>query len=416
MHRAAQIVGHLDKPSQGTLSANNVAAKKDDDIVIIAPYRTALCRAKRGGFRDSTVTQMLAPVLKRILDETRIDPKSVGDIVVGTVQAPGSLRQIECRQAQFIAGFPETTTLRTVNRQCSSGLQAVADVAAAIRAGYYDIGVAAGAESMSLDQRWQWYVPILDEVTRNKNARNCMTPMGITSENVAAKFGISRQEQDAIGLRSHQRAFAARERFRAEIVPVVTIQKDPKTGVERRVTVERDDGVRPDASAASMAKLRPAFKKGGTTTAANSSQVSDGAAAMLMMKRSTARRLGLEVMGSLKSFAVVGCPPEIMGIGPALAIPEAVKRAGLSIGDVDLFEINEAFASQAGYCVKKLGLSWDKVNVNGGAIALGHPLGCTGARAVATLLHEMKRRRQKYGVVSMCIGSGQGAAAVFERD
>lgn len=391
------------------------SAKNPDDIVLVSVVRTAICKARKGGFNSTPVPTLLAPVFKKLL-ATGIDPKLINEIVVGTVQAPGSLRQIECRMAQFIAGIPKEATLMTCNRQCSSGLQAIADVAAAIRAGYYEVGIAAGVETMSLDAKFQWYSPIDPAVPTISDARNCMTPMGITSENVAEKYGITRVEQDTLAVMSHNRAEAAKQKFKEEIVPITTVWKDLKTGKTEKVVIDTDDGVRAGGSVESLGKLKPAFKPSGTTTAGNSSQVSDGAAGALVMKRSTANRLGLPVELILRSYAVVGCPPEIMGIGPAVAIPEALKRANLSTSDIDLYEINEAFASQAVYSVKKLGLSWDNVNVNGGAIALGHPLGCTGARMTATLLHELKRRGQKRGVVSMCIGSGMGAAAVFERD
>jgi len=256
-------------------------------------------------------------------------------------------------------------------------------------------------------------------IALNKQAKECLIPMGITSENVAKDYNISREEQDELAVRSHQRAAAAIKsgKFKDEIVAVTTKVKDEKEKTEKDVTVWRDEGVREDTSLEGLAKLPAAFAKGGTTTAGNSSQVSDGAAAVLLMRRRTAQRLGLaaQVLGVFRSFAVAGVPPRVMGIGPAFAIPMALKQAGLTVNDIDLYEINEAFASQAVYCVNKLGLSWDKVNVNGGAIALGHPLGCTGARQTATLLHEMKRRKARYGVVSMCIGSGMGAAAVYER-
>ena len=241
--------------------------------------------------------------------------------------------------------------------------------------------------------------------------------MGITSENVAAKYGISRAVQDELAAQSHARAAAARAsgRFKDEIVPVRTIQKGAD-GETREVTVSEDDGIRPGVTAEQLAKLPPAFKKGGSTTAGNASQVSDGAAAVLVARRSTAAALGLPVLGVWRSFAVVGVDPELMGIGPALAIPAALKLAGMRTSDVSLFELNEAFASQATYCGRVLGLDGARVNVNGGAIALGHPLGATGARCVATLLSELHKRGERTGVISMCIGSGMGAAAVLTRD
>ncbi|KAM1007312.1 hypothetical protein PS2_003891 [Malus domestica] len=313
---------------------------------------------------------------------------------------------------------PDTVPIRTVNRQCSSGLQAVADVAASIKAGYYDIGIAAGLESMTVDKlgRSRKINPKVDIFAQ---ARNCLLPMGITSENVAQRYGVTREEQDTAAVESHRRAAVATAsgKFKDEIVPVSTKIVDPKTGEERPVTISVDDGIRPNTNMNDLAKLRPAFKPDGSTTAGNASQVSDGAGAVLLMKRSLAMQKGLPILGVFRSFAAVGVDPTVMGVGPAAAIPVAVKSAGLELDDIDLFEINEAFASQYVYCCKKLELDPEKVNVNGGAIALGHPLGATGARCVATLLNEMKRRGRdhRFGVISMCIGSGMGAAAVFER-
>ncbi|XAR58708.1 Acetyl-CoA C-acyltransferase [Bertholletia excelsa] len=318
----------------------------------------------------------------------------------------------------FYAGFPDTVPIRTVNRQCSSGLQAVADVAAYIKAGFYDIGIGAGVETMTVDniERIKSDNPKVDTFAQ---ARDCLLPMGITSENVAEHYGVTRQEQDQAAVVSHQRAAAASAsgKFKDEIVPVYTKVVDPKTGEVKPIIVSVDDGIRPNTNMADLAKLKPAFKKDGTTTAGNASQLSDGAGAVLLMKRSLAMQKGLPILGVFRSFAAVGVDPAVMGVGPVAAIPAAVKSAGLELDDIGLFEINEAFASQYVYSCKKLKLDTNKVNVNGGAMALGHPLGATGARSVATLLYEMKRRGKdcRFGVISMCIGSGMGAAAVFER-
>ncbi|NWI78918.1 THIKB thiolase, partial [Dryoscopus gambensis] len=279
---------------------------------------------------------------------------------------------------------------------------------------------------------------ISSSMVDNPKARDCLIPMGITSENVAEKFGVSRKKQDAFALASQQnnegvkqtfslhfilcegftsgRAAKAQQMglFKTEIVPVKTTVAD-NDGNKKTITVHQDEGIRPSTTLEGLAKLKPAFKEDGSTTAGNASQVSDGAAAVLLAKRSKAAQLGLPVLGVLRSFAVVGVPPDVMGIGPAYAIPVAVEKAGLTLNDIDIYEINEAFASQAVYCVEKLGIPMEKVNPLGGAIALGHPLGCTGARQVVTLLNELKRRgKRAYGVVSMCIGTGMGAAAVFE--
>ncbi|XP_077252594.1 3-ketoacyl-CoA thiolase 2, peroxisomal-like [Tasmannia lanceolata] len=389
-----------------------------DDVVIVAAYRTAHCKSKRGGFKDTHADDLLTPVLKAVIEKTNVNPNEVGDIVVGTVLAPGSTRAMECRMAAFYAGFPETVPIRTVNRQCSSGLQAVADVAAYIKAGFYDIGIGAGLESMTVNSM-AWETPVNPKVKSYPQAQDCLLPMGITSENVAHRYGVTRQEQDQAAVTSHKRAAEATAsgKFKNEIIPVATKIVDPKTGEEKHVTISVDDGIRASTTLSDLAKLRPVFKKDGTTTAGNSSQVTDGAGAVLLMRRAVALQKGLPILGVFRSFVAVGVDPAVMGVGPAVAIPAAVKSAGLEINDIDLFEINEAFASQFVYCCKKLELDPEKVNVNGGAMALGHPLGATGARCVATLLHEMGRRGKdcRFGVVSMCIGSGMGAAAVFER-
>ncbi|XP_057534869.1 3-ketoacyl CoA thiolase 1, peroxisomal-like isoform X1 [Amaranthus tricolor] len=404
--------------SSGDDGSHQRNASFGDDVVIVAACRTAICKSKRGGFKDTLADDLLAPVLKALIDKTNVNPCEVGDIVVGTVLPPGSERAIECRMATFYAGFPDTVPVRTVNRQCSSGLQAVADVAACIKAGFYDIGIGAGVESMTID-RVDRPRKINPKVETFAQAKDCLLPMGITSENVAERYGVTRQEQDEAAVESHRRAAAATAsgKFKEEIVPVSTKIVDPKTGEEKHVTISVDDGIRPNSNMVDLAKLKPSFKKDGSSTAGNSSQVSDGAGAVLLMKRSLAMKKGLPILGVFRSFAAVGVDPAVMGIGPAFAIPAAVKSAGLKLDDIDLFEINEAFASQYVYCRKQLNLDPAKVNVNGGAIALGHPLGATGARCVATLLHEMRRQGRdcRFGVISMCIGSGMGAAAVFER-
>ncbi|XP_027363552.1 3-ketoacyl-CoA thiolase 2, peroxisomal isoform X3 [Abrus precatorius] len=355
-----------------------------DDVVIVAAYRTPLCKSKRGGFKDTLADDLLAPVLKAVLEKTSLNPGEVGDIVVGTVLAPGSQRASECRMAAFYAGFP---------------------------------GIGAGLESMTSNPMG-WEGSVNPKVKLFEQAQNCLLPMGITSENVAHRFGVSRKEQDQAAVESHRRAAAATAsgKFKDEIIPVSTKIVDPKTGEEKSVTISVDDGIRPSTTLSDLGKLKPVFKKDGSTTAGNSSQVTDGAAAVLLMKRSVAVQKGLPILGVFRTFSAVGVDPAIMGVGPAAAIPVAVKAAGLELDDIDLFEINEAFASQFVYCRNKLGLDPEKVNVNGGAMAIGHPLGATGARCVATLLHEMKKRGRdcRFGVISMCIGTGMGAAAVFE--
>nr|AAA41471.1 3-ketoacyl-CoA thiolase 2 (EC 2.3.1.16) [Rattus norvegicus] len=420
MHRLQVVLGHLaGRPeSSSALQAAPCSATfpqaSASDVVVVHGRRTPIGRAGRGGFKDTTPDELLSAVLTAVLQDVKLKPECLGDISVGNVLEPGA-GAVMARIAQFLSGIPETVPLSAVNRQCSSGLQAVANIAGGIRNGSYDIGMACGVESMSLSNRGN---PgnISSRLLESDKARDCLIPMGITSENVAERFGISRQKQDAFALASQQKAASAQSKgcFRAEIVPVTTTVLDDK-GDRKTITVSQDEGVRPSTTMEGLAKLKPAFKDGGSTTAGNSSQVSDGAAAVLLARRSKAEELGLPILGVLRSYAVVGVPPDIMGIGPAYAIPAALQKAGLTVNDIDIFEINEAFASQALYCVEKLGIPAEKVNPLGGAIALGHPLGCTGARQVVTLLNELKRRGTRaYGVVSMCIGTGMGAAAVFE--
>ncbi|KAM9601687.1 3-ketoacyl-CoA thiolase, peroxisomal isoform 5-T5 [Trichechus inunguis] len=452
MQRLGVVLGHLkgrpDTDSGPALQAarclSGAPRASAADVVVVHGRRTAIGRGGRGGFKDTTPDELLSAVLTAVLQDVNLSPAELGDICVGNVLQPGA-GALMARIAQFLSDIPETVPLSTVNRQCSSGLQAVANIAGGIRNGSYDIGMACGVESMSLADRGN---PgnITSRLVEQKKARDCLIPMGITSENVAERFGISREKQDAFALASQQKAARAQSKgcFQAEIVPVTTTIRNDK-GTERSVTVAQDEGIRANTTMEGLAKLKPAFKEGGSTTAGNSSQVSDGAAAVLLARRSKAEELGLPILGVLRSYAVVGVPPDIMGIGPAYAIPVALQKAGglqvtggvrprespakghwvnsgliplpagLTVGDVDIFEINEAFASQAVYCVEKLRIPPERVNPLGGAVALGHPLGCTGTRQVVTLLNELKRRgKRAYGVVSMCIGTGMGAAAVFE--
>jgi len=321
--------------------------------------------------------------------------------------------------AQFLAGIPNTTPLYAVDRLCSSGLQAVANIAGQIISGQIDIGIGGGVESMSMFAMTNMVDPgaVSDLVFEHEEANKCLMPMGITSDNVVKKFGITREQQDRFAVESHLKAANAQKQgwSKGEITPYETIVKD-KDGNEKKVMVDRDDGVRADTTYESLAKLKPAFQKDGSTTAGNSSQVTDGAAVVLLARRSYAKKHGLPIRGRFLSFAVAGVPPEIMGIGPAFAIPKALEHCGLQVKDIDVWEVNEAFASQAYYSVDTLKIPKDKLNRRGGAIALGHPLGATGARMIVTLFSELERTKEKYGVVSMCIGTGMGAAGVFERE
>jgi len=321
------------------------------------------------------------------------------------------------RYASVLGGLSHEVPAITINRYCSSGLQSIADAAMKIMTGQATAVVAGGLESMS-------QVPMPGHVVRPNpsivdTAPEYYMSMGHTAEQVAATYNVSREDQDAFALKSHQKAAAAiaAGKFVDEIVPVTVTEQfvnDELKIEEKTFVVEHDEGVRPDSSPEGLAKLRPAFRLGGSVTAGNSSQTSDGAAAVLVMEREEAERQGLPILGKFKSFAVGGVRPEVMGIGPVVAIPKALELAGITLEDVGLIELNEAFASQSLGVIRELGLNEDIVNVNGGAIALGHPLGCTGTKLTLTLLHEMKRRNVQYGVVSMCIGGGMGAAGVFE--
>lgn len=392
-----------------------------DDIVIVSAFRTAVGRANRGGFKDTLPDDLIIPVLKRILKVTGVAMSEVDDLIAGTVLQRGDTGVVQLRVAGLLAGLSESVPVKTVNRLCSSGLQAIIDGAAAIQAGYHKIVIAGGVESMSMASMENKEIRPNPQARNLKVAANCYYAMGETSENVAEKFGVSRERQDKLAVCSHARASAAKlsGRQQSEIVPIMTkvrvIDKQTKevTGV-KDVLVDSDEGVRVGVTMSRLAKLPAVFRKGGSTTPGNSSQLSDGAAFVMLMRRSEAEVRGLEPLATLRSFAVQGVDPGIMGIGPAIAIPKALEKAGITIADVDLFEINEAFGSQADYCIEKLGLNRDNVNVNGGAIAIGHPLGMTGARLTVSITHELHRRGGRFGVVSMCIGSGMGAAAVLE--
>jgi acetyl-CoA acyltransferase len=382
------------------------------EVAIISAVRTAVGKAKRGGLKDTRPDTLLGVAIQGAVARAGIDPKDVDDLVVGTAMPEAEQGTNVARIGGFLAGLPDEVPALTINRFCSSGLQAIAQAASGIIAGWQDVAVAGGVESMSVvPMGGQKPAPHPGLV---EDRPETYTPMGITAENVASRYGVSRAEQDAFAFASHQKAGAAIAAgvFKDEIIPVPT--RVFVDGAWKDIVFDTDEGPRADTSVEGLGKLKPAFKLGGSVTAGNSSQVSDGAAAAVLAERSWAEAKGLPILGILKSYAVVGVPPDIMGVGPLFAIPKAVEKAGIQLSDVGLFEINEAFASQAIYCVRELGIDTDKVNVHGGAIALGHPLGCTGAKLTATILHEMKRRGVKYGVVSMCIGGGMGAAAVFE--
>jgi len=382
-----------------------------DDVVVVKALRTPICKARRGAFKDTSPDDLLLAVLRATISTTGINPAQIDDIVVGNVQQSGAYAG-PAKMTALRAGVPDTVPLYAINRQCSSGLQAVANVAAAITAGHISVGIAAGVESMSTAGGPNDAEPPpanYGEVMANPLAAQCLVPMGMTAENVAERYGVTRQDQDQMAVESHAKALEAQAsgKFASEIVPVT---------LEDGSVVSTDEGPRAGTTLERLAKLKPAFKEGGSVTAGSSSQVSDGAAAVLLMSRRKANELGMRPLAALRSYQVVGVQPDEMGIGPAVAIPAALSAVGMHISQVDIFEVNEAFAAQAVYCVKKLGIPTEKLNPKGGAIALGHPLGCTGARQVATLLSELHRTGKRYGVISMCIGTGMGAAALFEAE
>ncbi|KAF8074183.1 acetyl-CoA acetyl transferase [Lyophyllum atratum] len=395
-----------------------VLEQHDDDVVIVTALRTAMTKAKKGGFKDTHPELMLSHVLRAAYTQVGLDPSLIEDISVGNVLPAGGGASA-ARMAAIHAGIPITTPINTVNRQCSSGLTAVTQIANQIISGQIDIGIGAGVESMTKGYGPQSLpTDYAEDILANPVAEDCLLPMGLTSENVALDFNISRADQDAFAASSFQKASAAQQagNFKDEILPVkVKIIEEGKEGKEeeREIVVDADDGVRGGVTAEGLGKLKPAFDEAGSTHAGNASQVSDGAAAVLLARRETARRRGLPIVGKFVAAVPVGVPPRIMGIGPAWAIPKVLEKTGLSKDDIEFYEINEAFASQALYCVRKLEIPLEKVNLHGGAIAMGHPLGCTGARQIATGLNIAKQQGARVFITSMCVGSGMGMAAVL---
>jgi acetyl-CoA acyltransferase len=387
------------------------------EAVIVAGARTPIGRAKKGTLANVRPDDLGALVVRETLKRAGNYEGNIDDLIIGCAMPEAEQGLNMARNIGALAGLSHEVPAITINRYCSSGLQAIANASERIMLGHADTIIAGGAESMSL-------VPMMGHVVR-PNAKLAETApqyymgMGHTAEEVAKKYGISREDQDAFAVRSHQRAAKAIQegKFEEEIVPVDvtvrTVGKDNKLA-EKTFQFKQDEGVRPDTNMETLAKLRPAFSINGTVTAGNSSQTSDGAAAVMVMDREKAESLGLKPLAKFRSFALGGVPPEIMGIGPVVAIPRALKLAGLQVSDIGVFELNEAFASQSIQVIRELGLDEDKVNVNGGAIALGHPLGTTGAKLTLSIIHEMKRRNEQFGVVTMCIGGGMGAAGVFE--
>jgi acetyl-CoA acyltransferase len=386
--------------------------------VIVSAVRTPVGKAPRGSLSVIRPDDLAAMAMRAAIDRVPdLKAEEIDDIYIGCAMPEAEQGLNVARVAAFRAGIPYSVPAMTLNRFCSSGLQSIAFAAERIGAGAAQCIVAGGTESMSMIPMGGHKIapnPVL--VESNPDA---YLTMGLTAENVATEFKISRDEQDAFALESHRRSIQAIDagRFKAELVPVPLREVLIESGrrVVRESTFEMDEGPRRDTSLEALARLRPTFKSHGTVTAGNSSQMSDGAAAVVVMSEEKARSLGIKPLARFVAYATAGVPPEVMGIGPVAAIPKVLKQAGLSLKDIDLIELNEAFAAQSLAVIRDLGLDPSKVNVNGGAIALGHPLGCTGSKLTATLLFEMQRRNARYGMVTMCVGGGMGAAGVFER-
>lgn len=388
------------------------------EAVIVSAARTAVGRAKKGSLVQTRADDLGKIVLEAAIERAPgLSKGDVEDIIIGCAMPEGEQGLNFARIMALYAGFPVTAPAITINRFCSSGLQAIAFAAERIMLGQADVLIAGGVESMS-------HVPMTGfKVSPNPRIVAEMPEvyiaMGHTAERVAERFGISREDQDRFALASHQKAAQAiaEGKFKEEIVPFEAELRslDERGKVKaKRFVFDTDESVRSDTTLEALAKLKPSFKQGGTVTAGNSSPMNDGAAAVVVMSREKADALGLQPLATFRAFAVAGVEPELMGVGPVKAIPKALAAAGITLDDVDLFEINEAFASQCIHVIRELGLDENKVNVNGGAIALGHPLGCTGTKLSISLIHELHRRGGRYGVVSMCIGGGMGAAGVFE--
>ena len=390
------------------------------EAVIVAAARTAVGKAPKGTLKDTRPDEMAAVAIAEAVKRAGIEPAQVDDVILGCAFPEGEQGMNVARVALTRAGLPSSVPGMTINRFCSSGLQAIAIACEKVMCGFADIVVAGGTESMSM-------IP-MGGLKQAPNPHIMETypqlymAMGLTAEEVAKRWKVSREDQDAFALASHQKAAAAIKegRFKDEIVPLKTwVRREFPDGSQKieEVVFEVDEGVRPDTTLEALAKLKPAFALKGTVTAGNSSQMSDGAAAVVVMSDKKAAELGIKPMALFRGYAVGGVDPDVMGIGPTVAIPKVMKITGLKIEDMDLVELNEAFAAQSLACIRILGMEemMDRINVNGGAIALGHPLGCTGAKLTVTILYEMARRDARYGLVSMCIGGGMGAAGVFER-
>jgi acetyl-CoA acyltransferase len=385
---------------------------------IVTGYRTAVGKAGRGGFKFSRPDDLAAEVIKKIMESVpNLDPARVDDVIVGNATPEAEQGLNIGRMISLMALGTDKVPGMTVNRYCASGLETMAIAKAKIEAGISDCIIAGGTESMSIMAMGGWR--IVPNAKVGKTNPDWYWGMGLTAEAVAKEFGVSRDEQDAFAVKSQEKALSAiaAGRFKEDIVPIevehIFLDEKEKRQVKKFV-VDTDEGPRAGTTMEALARLRPVFAADGSVTAGNASQTSDGAAFVLMMSEAMVKELNLEPVAQLLSYKVVGVPPRIMGIGPVDAIPAAIASAGLKLNDINLFELNEAFASQALAVIRETGINPDIVNVNGGAIALGHPLGCTGAKLTVQIINELRRRNEKYGVVTMCVGTGQGAAGVIE--
>lgn len=389
------------------------------EAVIVAGGRSAVGKAGKGSLRQTRPDDFGAAVLQAVLERVpSLDPALIEDVILGCATPEAEQGMNLARILATRAGLPTSVSGVTINRFCSSGLQAIATAALSIQTGMNDVMVAGGVESMSRLPMGGYNIspnPYLAD-----HYPEIFMSMGHTAEEVAMRYNVSREDQDAFAVQSHQRMAAAiaEGKFKNEIIPLDVVLRDTDAEgrvIERNFVFDTDEGVRPDTSLEGLAKLKPVFRVGGSVTAGNSSQTSDGAAAVVMMSAEEAAKQGLQPIGVFRSFAVAGVDPDIMGIGPIAAVPKALQKAGLQLQDIDRIELNEAFASQSLEVIRRLGMDPSIVNVNGGAIAMGHPLGCTGARQTVTILEELKRSGGRYGLVTMCIGGGMGAAGIFER-
>lgn len=384
-------------------------------VVIASAVRTPFTRANKGEFKDTRPDTLAALAIKEAVARVPgLKPEQVEDVILGCAMPEAEQGMNVARNASLLAGLPDTVPGMTINRFCSSGVQSIAQAAQAIQAGSIQVAIAGGTESMSMVPMGGNKVSANPEIM--EKYPEVYTSMGVTAENIASRYGVSREDADKFAFESQRKAATAREqgKFKDELFPVTTTVYDEE-GQAKQVTVSVDTILRPETTLEGLAKLRPAFNQKGVVTAGNASPLTDGAAAAVVMSEEKAKELGVTPLGYFVDFQVAGVPPEIMGVGPVPAVKKLLAKNNLKVEDIDVFELNEAFAAQALHCIRELGVPLEKANPNGGAIAMGHPLGVSGARMVATILSELKRRDGRYGVVTMCIGGGMGAAALIER-